>query len=93
MDSKDFERSILPERRREVTDMMLTVAMGWIAANAIPEQTFPASKLDAWALRNGYEKKDSTALIALLRQVEPLLDHPSDIATAVNDAIMDRDQA
>lgn len=90
MDSKDFERSILPDRGRAVSDMMLKVALAWVGANAPPEYVYDADQLAAWALRNGYEKRDNTEACALLREARAFVPAPSSLSTAMNDFVVAR---
>ena len=90
MDSQDFLRVVMPPATRDESDAMLDRAWAWIASCALPERVFSADKLHAWAMRSGYEKKDSTELIDLLRQADAVLPHPSKLTRAINDAVMAR---
>ena len=90
MDSLDFWRTLHPTPKRDEADATLMAALGWIANNALPERLYTAGELDAWALRAGYSKSDNADLIALLREVRPLIAAPSSLATAINDAITAR---
>lgn len=90
MDSLDFYRTLLPEPTRGATDVMLDNCLAWVGAWVTPERIYTADQLAAWALRNGYERRDSSDLVALLREAYPYVDHPSMLATAINDAIAAR---
>jgi len=90
MDSQDFLIVVMPPATRDESDVMLQRAIDWIASCAIPERVFDAAQLHAWALRSGYEKKDNTELIDLLRQADGVLPHPSKLTRAINDAVMIR---
>ena len=90
MDSQDFFRVVTQPPTRDQSDSMLERALGWISSCSLPEKVFTEDVLHAWALRSGYEKKDSTELIDLLRQADGVLPHPSKLTRAINDAVMAR---
>ena len=90
MDSQDFRRTVWPDADRESTDALLTRCLLWVGKWAMPERVFGFEQLEAWALRNGFEKRDSTELVALLRQAQPHIDAYTDLSVAINDAIVAR---
>lgn len=96
MDSLDLYRVLHPVPDRAEADALLERLLAWVGAFAVPERIYIRADLDAWALRNGYEKRDSEPLCALLREAYAVLPHnqggdgPDALTTRINDAIVAR---
>lgn len=90
MDSMDFRRTVWPDMSRDETEALLTRALLWVGKWAFPERVFDRPQLEAWALRNGFEKRDSTELVELLRQTQQYVVRGTSLSVAINDAIVAR---
>ena len=89
MDSRELFDIYSPFDRAQ-SDKIMAAVLQWVGRAVPVEYVYSHDQMVAWALRNGYERTDTAALVALLKECQGYVVRNTPLSLAINDALAAR---
>ena len=87
MDSLHFFQHTIWNIDRDEADARLAAVLAWVGTYAQPDCVFTPAKLAEWATMHGYLQRDTTELVALLKQAQQWAPRDTVLASRLQETI------